>query len=185
VKAETALEIQVKKIVMESDSNDDKIYKIEEWVRDNIRYASDKIQFNMAERWTNPMETLQRKKGDCEDGAMLVMAMAVAAGIPRDRLRVYAPIVTSGGMHACTAYKRETDDAWVWMEWTYDREDDYGDVDKRPAIKEVSIIPLGTYLELTSLNPFKTTLLTDKEMKERADRILGKDYKPDDSSGRE
>ena len=169
LKAETAIERQVKKIVGADDANDSKIYKIEEWVRDNVRYRSDKEQFNMR-RWTMPMETLQRLKGDCKDGATLIMSFAVTAGVPEDRLRFYSPIVTSNGMHASVAYRRESDDQWVWVEWTV--EISLGDIDKRPTLKEVSFIPLGPYLEVTSLNPFHMRLLLDEEWQERSKKIL-------------
>ena len=71
IQAETKIDRVVKTIVKNRDSNDTKVYKIEKWVRDNIAYHSDNKQFNMNERWTMPMETLQRRKGDCEDYAIL------------------------------------------------------------------------------------------------------------------
>jgi len=175
LKAETAIDRQVKKIVSERDRNDSKVYKIEKWVRDNVRYHSDNKQFNMNERWTLPMETLQRRKGDCEDGAILIMSFAVTAGIPADRLRLYAPIVTSNGMHASVAYRRESDDQWVWVEWTIDRAHSLGAIDRRHTLKEVSFIPLGYYLEVTSLNPFNMRWHLDREWQEHSRRVLGND----------
>jgi len=173
LKAETAIERQVKKIVDVDDKNDYKMYKIEEWVRDNVRYHSDKKQFNMNERWTLPMETLQRLKGDCEDGATLIMSFAVTAGVPGARLRLYAPIVMpDGGIHASVAYRRESDDQWVWVEWTIERAHSLGDIDKRPTLEEVSFLPLGHYLEVTSLNPFNMRWLLDREWQERSKKIL-------------
>jgi len=173
LKAETAIERQVKKIVGADDTNDSKVYKIEEWVRDNVHYYSDEKQFSMNDRWTLPMETLQRRKGDCEDGAILIMSFAVTAGVPEDRLRLYAPIVIPGGrIHASVAYRRESDDQWVWVEWTVERAHSLGDIDKRPTLKKVSFVPLGYYLEVTSLNPFNMRWLLDKEWQERSKNIL-------------
>jgi hypothetical protein len=173
IKAETAIEIQVKKIIGSESRNDSKVYKIEKWVRDNVKYYSDNKQFNMNERWTLPMETLQRKKGDCEDGAILIMSFAVTAGVPRDRLRLYAPIaISSGELHASVAYQREFDDKWVWVEWTLKRAYSLGDIEKRPTMEELSLIPMGSYLEVTSLNPFNMRWLIDDEWRERSKAVF-------------
>jgi len=173
IKAETAIEIQVKKIIGSDNSNDSKVYKIEKWVRDNVKYNSDNKQFNMNERWTLPMETLQRKKGDCEDGAILIMSFAVTAGVPSDRLRLYAPIALRGGkLHASVAYQRESDDKWVWVEWTIERAYSLGDIEKRPTMEEVSFIPMGYYLEVTSLNPFNMRWLLDDEWRELSKAVF-------------
>ena len=152
--AETVIERLVKKIVRARDSNDMKMHKIERWVIKNIKYSSDKKQFNMIERWTLPYETLQRRSGDCEDGSILLMALAATAGIPKDRLRLYAPIRVSRGWHACVAYQRESDNAWLWMEWT--KKSHGPSVDERRAMEETpGYVPYGTYLKVTSLNPFQ------------------------------
>ena len=50
LRAETTIERLVKKILSQRDSNDNKVYKIEKWVMRNIKYRSDKKQFNMNER---------------------------------------------------------------------------------------------------------------------------------------
>ncbi|MFC1840891.1 transglutaminase-like domain-containing protein [Thermodesulfobacteriota bacterium] len=178
--AETAIERLVKKIVTGRESNDDKVYKIERWVSKNIKYRGDKEQFNM-DRLTLPMETIQRRKGDCEDGAMLIMDLAVTAGVPRERLRLYAPIVTKGGgLHASVAYQREKDHAWVWVEWTVELAYKIGKIKKRPSINRVaSFIPLGDYYEVTSHNPFKIKKYFNEEVAGRAKKILEQDSQPD------
>ena len=173
LKAETTIERLVKKIVRDRDSNDTKVYKIEEWVRKNIHYHSDKRQFNMNDRWTLPMETLQRRKGDCEDGSILIASLSVTAGIPEDNLRLYAPIVTNAGFHASIAYKRESDDQWVWVEWTTPREHSLGPIDRRPTMNQIAqFIPLGYYLKVVSLNPFDMKWFVDIEWQERSREIL-------------
>jgi len=173
VKGETTIDRQVKRIIRERDPNDTKVFKIERWVRDNIRFYSDNKQFNMDERWTMPTETFQRRKGDCEDGAILIMCFAVSAGVPGDRVRVYAPVVTSEGMHASVAYKRESDNQWVWVEWTLNKAHSLGDIAKRPVMKDVGIVPLGSFLEVTSLNPFHMRWLLDEEWEKTSQELLG------------
>jgi predicted transglutaminase-like cysteine proteinase len=153
--AETTMERLVKKIVSPRESNDRKMHKIEQWVKRNIRYSSDKKEFNMMERWTLPNETLQRRSGDCEDGAVLLIALAATAGIPKDRLRLYAPIKMPHGWHACVAYQRESDDEWVWVEWAFGKNVRFPVIDRRKTMEEMSAYaPHGTYFEVISLNPF-------------------------------
>ncbi len=183
VKGETTIERLVKRIVNSTDSNDRKVFKIEKWVRKNIHYRSDEKQFNMNDRWTLPMETLQRRKGDCEDGSILIMSLAVTSGIPKDRLRLYAPIATSEGFHASVAYQRESDDQWVWVEWTQKNVNGFGIMSQRSTLKETLIfVPLGHYLEVTSLNPFHMIWLLDKEWQERSKKILGRAKNRDNAS---
>lgn len=171
--AGTAIDILAKKIVRDREPNDTKVFKIETWVRKNVAYRSDKKQFNMNDRWTLPMETLQRRKGDCEDGAILIMSLASTAGVPDHRLRMYAPIVTPGGLHACVAYMRESDDQWVWVEWTTSRYRSLGPIGHRPTTEQVSVfLPIGDYLAVTSLNPFNMDWLVDQEWRDRSDALL-------------
>ena len=173
--AETIIDRLVKHIVRPGEANDLKVYEIEKWVMENIQYQSDKKQFNMNDRWTLPWETLQRKRGDCEDGAILLIALAVTAGIPEDRLRLYAPIAMSRGWHAAVAYQRESDNEWVWIEWTLKETDNLGPIEERPTLmNSYAFLPLGNYLKVTSLNPFNMVWLIDNEWRQRAKRILDK-----------
>ena len=114
-------------IVNESKArtNDQKMYAIEQWVIKNIKYKTDQENYKTSEFWAYPTLTLNKKSGDCEDGAYLMHSLAVAAGIPYERLRTYGgyveleegvPILAG---HAWTAYKREKDDEWVVTDWCY------------------------------------------------------------------
>jgi len=173
LRAETTIERLVNKIVSQRDANDKKVYKIEKWVMRNIKYRSDKKQFNMNDRWTLPMETLQRKKGDCEDGSILIMSLAVTAGVPNERLRLYAPIAMPNGWHASVAYRRESDDQWVWVEWTLSSTQSLGPIDARHTLSQgKNFLPIGYFLEVTSLNPFNMKWLRDDELYERAKEIM-------------
>ncbi|MCJ7593464.1 MAG: transglutaminase-like domain-containing protein [Desulfobacterales bacterium] len=173
LRAETTIERLVEKIVSQREANDNNVYKIEKWVMRNIKYRSDKKQFNMDERWTLPMETLQRKKGDCEDGSILIMSLAVTAGVPVERLRLYAPIALPNGWHASVAYQRESDDKWVWVEWTVSSVHSQGPIGNRPTLAQgKNFLPIGYFLEVTSLNPFTMKWLKDDELYERAKGII-------------
>lgn len=107
-----------------SDTNDEKAYKIMRWVQDMIEYKSDIKNYGQMEWWTTPSQTLNRMSGDCEDGAFLMHSMMLNAGIPWDQIRTYGGSVMVGqgaatGGHGWTAYKRETDDEWVVLDWCY------------------------------------------------------------------
>jgi predicted transglutaminase-like cysteine proteinase len=112
-------------IVSPTDTDDEKMYKIEQWVQDNITYVSDIKNYGQAELWAYPTVTLRKGSGDCEDGAFLMHSLALHAGISPNRLRTYGGLVyadaygiTTGG-HAWTAYNRETDNEWIITDWCY------------------------------------------------------------------
>jgi transglutaminase-like putative cysteine protease len=112
-------------IVSRGDVNDEKMFKLEQWVKDNIRYVSDAGNDGTPELWSFPTATLERTTGHCEDGAFLIHSLALHAGVPAERLRTYGGIVfadeyalTVGG-HAWTAYRRDMDDQWIIADWCY------------------------------------------------------------------
>jgi len=111
-------------IVSSSDTSDQKMYKIEQWVINNIKYVSDVEQYKESELWAYPTMTINSKEGDCEDGAFLMHSLALHAGVDPDRLRTYGGLVitsdgTGVGGHAWTAYQRESDDEWTVLDWCY------------------------------------------------------------------
>lgn len=135
----TNLEIDVKTMLSSKDSilnklirtnnitgsnNDEKMLNIQKWVVNNIKYIGDNLSAGVVEYWQFPFETLRLRTGDCEDGALLIAALAVNLGIPAFRLRVVAgfvqpaPTAPQGG-HAYVAYLRESDNQWVAIDWCY------------------------------------------------------------------
>jgi len=121
---DSRIQSQVHGIVDPFDTNDTKLYKIEQWVIENIAYVSDLEQYSENELWALPSMTLDSRQGDCEDGAFLMHSLALHAGVPGERLRTYGGIVTTSdgfglGGHAWTAYQREVDDEWIIADWCY------------------------------------------------------------------
>jgi len=111
-------------IVNYSDSNDTKMFKIEQWVQEHIEYKTDIQNYGQMERWAYPVETLNKESGDCEDQAFLIHSLGIAAGVPPERLRTYGGLVfnpggSSPGGHGWTAYMREIDDQWITMDSSY------------------------------------------------------------------
>ena len=112
-------------IVSRSDSNDKKMYKLEQWVVENIEYKYDIHNYGMNEYWATPSLTLLKESGDCEDGAFLLHSLALHARVPMERLRTYGGFVQNEdgvsllGGHAWVAYQRESDNEWVELDWCY------------------------------------------------------------------
>ena len=112
------------KIVHPSDSDDVKMEKIQRWVVYNIEYKSDKEQYGYDELWVPPVMVLRTRQGDCEDGAFLIMSLGLNAGVDPSRLRMYGGFVDAGqgaesGSHGWIAYRRESDNEWVAVDYSY------------------------------------------------------------------
>lgn len=99
-------------------SNDEKAMNALKTVINMIDYVSDQSQFKRPETWLFPFETMQTRKGDCEDGAILLANMMLKAGIPYWRVRLNAGEVKGGG-HAWVTYLRESDGEWYTFDWCY------------------------------------------------------------------
>ena len=127
------------KIVRPSDSDDVKMEKIQRWVVYNIEYMTDQQQYGYDELWVPPVMLLNNRKGDCEDGAFLIMSLGLNAGVDPKRLRMYGGFVDAGpgadsGGHGWVAYRRESDDEWVAVDFSY-----YSDLmpmDRRTPLKD-------------------------------------------------
>ena len=104
----------------DSNKSDDwKIISILKYVRRNIKYVSDRVQYRKSEYWASVTETLANKKGDCEDGAILIYCLARTAGIPIEKIKLVAGSVKGGG-HAWIRY---VSDDYIYssfhIDWCY------------------------------------------------------------------
>jgi predicted transglutaminase-like cysteine proteinase len=120
-------------------TDDEKVQAIQEWVVNHIQYQEDKVQYGYDELWVPPVMTLRAGAGDCEDGAFLIMSLALNAGVDPNRLRFYGGEVLAGqgaatGGHGWVAYRRESDDEWVVADFSY--YPDLRAMDKRITMKE-------------------------------------------------
>ncbi len=111
-------------IVDPMDTDDVKMEKIQRWVVFNLEYMTDEDQYGYAELWVPPVMVLNTMKGDCEDGAFLIMSLALNAGVDPARLRLYGGFVDAGtgaasGGHAWVSYRRESDDEWIAVDFSY------------------------------------------------------------------
>jgi len=115
------IEALARKIVTRHDTNDEKMFKIEQWVQKNITYVSDIKLYGREDASYFPAVTIRKGKADCEDGAFLTQSLAAFAGIPLNRVKtLFGKFMSRDGIkgHAWTVYKRETDNQWVVADWT-------------------------------------------------------------------
>lgn len=80
------------------------------FITQNIRYETDRRQFAALERWAYPAETLQSRKGDCEDMSFLLASILLAMDVPAPTVGVELGHFKGNGH------------AWVWVKDYYDRE---------------------------------------------------------------
>lgn len=99
--------------------DDQKAYLALQWVQKNIKYVSDKKQFGLPEFWQLPSETLSLKKGDCEDGAILMANFLTVLGVPSWKIRLTAGLTTAKEGHAWLTYYCSKTKRWVALDWCY------------------------------------------------------------------
>lgn len=120
---------RVKKVAMSivspGDSDEEKVYKIEQWVIKNIQYVSDIKNYKQDEYWAYPTETLAKMSGDCEDGNFLIISLALNAGVDPSRLIFYGGrvFVSDGslelGGHGWAGFERDLDEEIVPVDFCY------------------------------------------------------------------
>lgn len=91
-----------------------------EWVEENINYTLADETDN--EFWKYSWETINKKRGDCEDGAILLYNIMLKSGVPYWRIRLNAGDVAYNGStagHAYVTYLREKDNTWYVLDWCY------------------------------------------------------------------
>uniref|UniRef100_I2Q1D3 Transglutaminase-like superfamily protein n=1 Tax=Desulfovibrio sp. U5L TaxID=596152 RepID=I2Q1D3_9BACT len=104
------------------DTDDDRAMSVTYFVSNLMAYVQDSAS-GIGDRWTCALATWLRKYGDCEDGAILIHALLLAAGVDPGRVRtafgmaLTTDLVASG--HAWVMYRRLTDEEWIPLEWTF------------------------------------------------------------------
>ena len=94
--------------------------------------------------WTCAAGTYWRGTGDCEDGAILLHALLLAAGVPADRLvTAFGRVGVDRRGHAWVGYRRHGDGRWVALDWTLGA--GQGGVDALPVLGESPTYALVDY----------------------------------------
>lgn len=94
--------------------------------------------------WTCALGTYFRGIGDCEDGAILLHALLLAAGVPADRLvTAFGRVGLDREGHAWVGYRRLSDGQWVALDWT--RGPNQGVVANLPVLGEAAYYAVVDY----------------------------------------
>lgn len=128
----------VNKYSLRKRTHDETAHAVQKWVVKFLTYKYDDELNLTPEFWQFPFETLQSQHGDCEDGAILITALMIAAGIPSWRVKVAAGYVRSSptapqGGHAYCIYLAD-DGEWRVIDWCY-YEDSSLPINRKPLAK--------------------------------------------------
>lgn len=103
------------------DNDDQRAISVVYFVSNLLTYVQDGS--GIGDRWTGAVATWKRKYGDCEDGALLIHALLLAAGVDPGRVRTAMGLAMNTSLveigHAWVMYRRLTDEEWIPLEWTW------------------------------------------------------------------
>jgi predicted transglutaminase-like cysteine proteinase len=114
----------VKSLKLGAQTDNQKALNCIKWIIQNFPYKSDTTNYSQREFWCMPYESLFKKSGDCEDGAILLANMLLVAGIPNWKVRivtgfVFEPISKKQVGHAYVTFFDEENEKWVILDWCY------------------------------------------------------------------
>jgi len=117
--------INIATSINKGDSDDETMLNCLKWVINSINYIGDYKAWSYEEKWQSPLETLYSRRGDCEDGSILIYAIARAKGVSADKMFLWCgevrstPVAPLGG-HCSFLYKPlEYPLNFVWLDWCY------------------------------------------------------------------
>ncbi|MFX1419264.1 MAG: DUF4332 domain-containing protein [Promethearchaeota archaeon] len=125
-------------------------FAIQNFVCNFLKYKYDDLTAEVPEFWLFPFESIQSEIGDCEDGAILIAALLINAGIPSWRVKVcaaeviadpiFAPSDSDVGGHAYCIYLADRPDSerkleWVILDWCY-LQDPEIPIEKKPLARD-------------------------------------------------
>lgn len=111
--------------IKDCDNPDTQVVEVFRYVAKHLKYTSDiNSDWKMPEKWQTAEETLQRMKGDCEDGAVLTYVLCRLKGVPANRLIIYAGNVYANnqaqqGGHCWFSYRTDYYGAHAFLDWCY------------------------------------------------------------------
>ena len=124
----------ITQVGLRKDTPNETAFAIQNFVCKFLKYKYDDLTAEIEEFWLFPFESIQAEIGDCEDGAILIAALLINAGIPSWRVKVaaaeviadpvFAPSDTEVGGHAYCLYLADRPDSdrkleWVILDWCY------------------------------------------------------------------
>ncbi|MHA2180150.1 MAG: DUF4332 domain-containing protein, partial [Promethearchaeota archaeon] len=124
----------ITQVGLRKDTPNETALAIQNFVCNFLKYKYDDETVDCPEFWLFPFESIQSEIGDCEDGAILIAALLINAGIPNWRVKVcaaqvfadpvFAPSDTELGGHAYCIYLADREETarkleWVILDWCY------------------------------------------------------------------
>ncbi|MFX1568857.1 MAG: DUF4332 domain-containing protein [Promethearchaeota archaeon] len=124
----------ITQVGLRKDTPNETALAIQNFVCNFLKYKYDDITAEVPEFWLFPFESIQAEIGDCEDGAILIAALLINAGIPSWRVKVtaaeviadpiFAPSDAEVGGHSYCLYLADRPDSerrleWVILDWCY------------------------------------------------------------------
>lgn len=92
---------------------DEMLRSVNSLVNHNIRYGEDLAVRGVADQWASPADTLRRGVGDCEDFALLKMAMLLGLGVDPSAIQLVVGVhETRGQGHAVLTVRLDSEN-WV------------------------------------------------------------------------
>lgn len=105
--------------ISDKDNYDAQVIECLSWVKKNILYVGDSTSWEMTEYWQTPQETILRRTGDCEDGAILLYNLCRLKGVPANRFLILTGDVLGGG-HCWLGYKPQNYPLnFAFLDWCY------------------------------------------------------------------
>ncbi len=136
----------VTQIGLRKETPNETALAIQNFVCNFLKYKYDDLTAEVPEFWLFPFESIQAEIGDCEDGAILIAALLINAGIPSWRVKVsaaevladpiFAPSDSELGGHAYCLYLADRPESerkleWVILDWCY-LQDPEVPIEKKP-----------------------------------------------------
>ncbi len=124
----------ITQVGLRKETPNETAFAVQNFVCNFLKYKYDDLTAEVPEFWLMPWESIQAEIGDCEDGAILIAALLINAGIPNWRVKVaaaeviadpiFAPSDTEVGGHAYCLYLADRPDSdrkleWVILDWCY------------------------------------------------------------------
>lgn len=114
----------VKVLKLGSQTDNQKALNCLKWLISNFPYKSDNTNYKQNEFWCMPYESLAKKSGDCEDGAILLANLLIIAGVPNWKVRITTGYVVEPSTkkqvgHAYVTFFDEDKEKWVILDWCY------------------------------------------------------------------
>ncbi|MFW9879195.1 MAG: DUF4332 domain-containing protein [Candidatus Thorarchaeota archaeon] len=140
----------VTQVGLRKETPNETAFAIQNFVCNFLKYKYDDITAEVPEFWLFPFESIQSEIGDCEDGAILIAALLINAGIPSWRVKVcaaeviadpiFAPSDSDVGGHAYCIYLADRPDSerkleWVILDWCY-LQDPEIPIEKKPLARD-------------------------------------------------